>query len=172
MKYLMILVLILGSVQVIAAQSRAEKKQKKKELRAESFQELKEFFEGRNFRFVADWADTQKGRRINLMSNPNSYIQKGDTINANLPYFGVAQVATMSGDVGINVENMLLEGESIKYNEKKFRLVYSFKVNSTRGEMLSCVFTIQANKSATLSVRSTQRNMISYSGKVSHLEKD
>lgn len=170
MRYALILILMLSFVAETDAQSRSQKKQKKKELKAQSFQELKEFFEDRNFRFVADWADTQKGRRINLMSNPNSYIQKGDTVNANLPYFGVAQVATMSGDVGININDQLVEGDKVKFNEKKYRLVYSFKIKSTRGEYLSCTFTIQANKSASLSIRSTQRNMISYSGAISDLE--
>lgn len=169
MKYLLLIIFLIGFAQISTAQSKSEKKQKKKEQRAQAFLELKDFFEERNFRFVADWADTQKGRRINLTSNPNVYTQEGDIVNANLPYFGVAQVATMSGDVGINVENTAIEQEVVKINEKKQRIVYSFKVNSTRGEMLSCVFTIQANKSATLSIRSTQRNMISYSGQISNL---
>ncbi|WP_420582852.1 DUF4251 domain-containing protein [Reichenbachiella sp.] len=170
MKYLIFFTLILGFTHVSEAQSRAEKKQKKKELKAKSFAELKEFFEEKNFRFEADWADTQKGMRIDLMSNPNAYVQKRDTINARLPYFGVAQVATLSGDAGITIENMRLEREEVKINEKKFRIVYSFQVGSTRGELLSCVFTIQANKSATLSIRSTQRNLISYTGKITGLE--
>ncbi|WP_422360257.1 DUF4251 domain-containing protein [Reichenbachiella sp.] len=170
MKYIIIFTLLIGFSQVAEAQSKSEKKQKKKELRAKSFLELKDFFEKRNFRFVAEWANTQKGRRINLTSNPNSYIQRGDTVNASLPYFGEAQVATMSGDVGIKIENMVVEEEVVKINEKKYRIVYSFKVKSTRGEGLSCIFTIQANRSATLSVRSTQRNLISYSGEISNLE--
>lgn len=170
MKYLVLFIFIIGLAQIATAQTKSERKQKKKELRAKSFLELKKFFESKNFRFEADWADTQKGRRINLTGNPNGYTQKGDTVNANLPYFGVAQVATMSGDVGINIENKAVEGATEKFNEKRYRIVYSFKVKSTRGELLSCVLTIQVNRSATLSIRSTQRNRISYSGEISELK--
>lgn len=156
-----------GAVQ---AQSRAEKKQAKKEAKAKAFAELKTFFAEGDFKFVAEWATTQKGRRINLQSNPNSFVKTGDQATAQLPYFGVAQVAPMGGDVGIIIEDAVLSNQTIEYNEKKFRLVYAFDAKSSNGELLSCRMIIQANKSATLMVMSSQRNNISYEGVVTEIE--
>lgn len=170
MKHLLIIFLLGGLAVQSTAQTRAEKKQAKKELQQKSFMELKEWFEKGEFEFVAEWANTQKGRRVNLISNPNSLIVRHAVLNADLPYFGVVQVGNMSGDGGINVEDEPLLQEKIKYNEKKFRLIYSFEVKTQRGELLNCIFTIQANQTASLSIRSSQRNQITYTGVVRSLD--
>ncbi|MEP2024885.1 MAG: DUF4251 domain-containing protein [Reichenbachiella sp.] len=168
MKYILLFFITLVFFGSAVGQSRAEKKKSKKEQKAKSFAEVKEFFENGEFQFVAEWADTQKGRRVNLISNPNSFSKKENKINANLPYFGVVQVATMDGDAGISIENESPHEEDVKYNDKKFRIIYKFNVKSSRGgEILSCIFTIHFNKSASLSIRSSQRNQISYTGEIS-----
>lgn len=171
MKHLLITLVLFTLLTPSMAQSRAEKKAAKRAQKEKSYAELKTFFEKGDFKFVAEWADTQKGRRINLLSNPNSFEQKDNKINASLPYFGVVQVATMSGDSGIQVEDQSPEKQEVKFNDKKYRIIYRFNVNTSRGnEVLSCIFTIQENKDATLSVRSTQRNQISYTGAISPLD--
>ncbi|UXX79607.1 DUF4251 domain-containing protein [Reichenbachiella carrageenanivorans] len=165
-----LLIIILVALGTVQAQSKAEKRQAKKEAKAQAFVALKTFFAQGDFKFVAEWATTQKGRRINLQSNPNSFIKTGDQATAQLPYFGVAQVAPMGGDVGINIEDATLSNEEIEYNEKKFRLLYSFDTKSSNGELLSCKMTIQANKTAILMVMSSQRNNITYEGTITEIE--
>lgn len=164
MKYLVVLFMIL-SVSGLNAQTKKEKKAAEEKV----FEEVKSLLESMEFTFTADWANPLGGQRINLINNPNSLIFSESLIEADLPYFGVAQIASYGGNTGIDfkIENPEVEKE---FNERKEKYLIRFRgKNST--EVLNCILTVFKNKNASLNVQSSNRNSINYDGRISETVK-
>ncbi|WMI70316.1 DUF4251 domain-containing protein [Mangrovimonas sp. YM274] len=164
-KLIICMVLLCVSVP-LEAQTKSEKKALKREQEREAFLKTKTLVEGEVFTFSADWATTQKGRRINLIGNPNFLRFDHGKIDADLPYFGVAQVAGYgsSSSGGVVVKGNMYN-ETKKVDEKKRRIVISFSVKNT-SENFNMILTVYGNGNAILSVGSSNRNRISYDGKI------
>lgn len=147
------------------AQSRKELKEQEK---LEGYDRMKALVEFGKYSFEANAAFTQKGRRIDLTTNQNSLIIDGSNVDAYLPYFGVVQVPTFSGDAGIKFENGNTEF-NIKYNDKKQNITIKFRANN-KTENFNLTFIINSSGFTSLNVNSDKRNTISYHGRVEALK--
>jgi hypothetical protein len=161
-KILLSLALILV-VSAASAQGKAAKNEKNKELYVETLN----LIESGEFKFVADRALAKGGRTIILTNNPNFLTVKGEDVNAELPFFGEAYSANLSGEGGINVDNTAID-YSIKENEKKLQVEIKFKVKS-KTELFNCTLTVYSGGDASLSVAGNQRSSIRYDGKITAL---
>ena len=166
MKKIYLAVLFLAMIIPLHAQSKKElRKQKDKE----NYEKIKELINSKNFVFEADWASTQKGRRINLTTNPNYLKVKGDQVIAYMPYFGVAHTAIgYSGDAGIKFEDTP-ENYSVDFNDKKYKVVVKFDARN-KNETFNVTMTIFKNGNASMNITSSGRNGINYDGKVEALK--
>ncbi|UXP30622.1 DUF4251 domain-containing protein [Reichenbachiella agarivorans] len=166
----MILMFLFLTIVAVFGQDKMSKRELKMQAKQEAYSETKELVKSGAFSFTADWASTQRGRRINLIGNPNSFILKDSTVTGDLPYFGEVQMYDMSGDGGINFDGTAM-GLTAIANDKKMKGLVMFSVKSKAGnEVYNCTLTIVGSRSASLSITSSARNRITYDGTIKPLE--
>jgi hypothetical protein len=157
---------VLLSLLIISFSSLAQKKSK--EEKQALYEQAVAIIEAGNYKFIADWAYTQKGRQVNLMANTNYLTINGEQAKAELPYFGVVTGAA----AGLGGSNTGLEFEApitdlnIDKKDKKRRLVIKFRVRMG-SEVLDCTLTVNGPEAANLVITSSARQLIRYAGKLS-----
>lgn len=150
------------------AQTKEEKKKNKEETALKEYSTTKSLVEAGEYQFIATWATTQKGQRINLTSNLGYLKIKKDSIRGDLPYFGVAQAIPYSGDGGIKFNNVNVNYQ-IDYNDKKQIITILFKANE-KSESLNLILSVFRSGNASLNISSSNRDSINYDGKVTELD--
>ena len=108
--------------------------------------------------------------RISLMGNGDYIKVKGDTIQAELAYFGEVRIVTSLDprDSGINFEGVPSTFE-ITENEKKQTLRLEFNIRA-KTEPYSVIMQLYPNKNATVFINSMSRTSIRYDGTLSAFE--
>lgn len=150
------------------------------------FEALGEMITQKSFEIESDWAMPMansamnqiaaragaNASRINLIGNPNYLKVEGDSVSADLPYFGERQMGGgyNNDGGGIKFEGVPKNYEVIK-NDKKKHYEIRFSV-SPGSESFSVTATIFPNLSTSINVSSTQRSPISYQGKAKTITKD
>lgn len=150
---------------LMALNSMAQKKSK--EERQGKYEEAVKMIESGDYTFVALWAYPQRGRQVNLISNPNSLVVKEEKVKARLPYFGVVNsggAAYGSGGGGINIDGDLSELK-IEKNEKKNLVTVRFRAKMG-GELFNFTLSAYGPENATLIAIGSSRDTIRYSGKL------
>lgn len=144
--------------------------QNSSDIKEERYNQAIALIEGGSYSFIADFAYPQKGRQVNLISNPNYFTVNGQEVKAEMPYFGVVNsgAASFGSGGGINIE-ATIEDLSVNQNEKKRRIIIRFRVKKGT-EVLNCTFTVNSLESTTLVINSSIRETIRYSGKLSALK--
>jgi len=143
--------------------------QSKKERKQQQYSSTKELVNKGVFTFVPNAAYTQKGRRIDLTTNSNSLEINKDTVISDLPFFGYSQVSSFEGDGGIKFTNDNTD-YSIEYLDKKQKITLKFKARN-KTETFDVFLTVFPDKTASLNVSSSQRDHMSYRGKIKAREK-
>ncbi len=152
----------------IFAQTKEEKKAMKAKAEQEELAKTKALIDSGTFTFVADWANSQKGGRINMMSNPNYLKIENETADVFLPYFGVVQTPNLMGKGGIEFSGEVNDYK-VDFNDKKQKTLIRF--NARNGsESFTINLTVFKNGNASLMVSSSGRNSISYDGKIKETE--
>jgi hypothetical protein len=155
----------------IYGQSKEEKKKLKAETAAKEYDKTKELINSGVYNFQAEWATSQGGRRISLITNPNHVkIDQGEA-DIYLPYFGVVHVpnAGLAGEGGIVFKGSV-ENYKVEFNDKKQRATIKF---SAKGKNDRFDFTLAVYKSGStnINVSSNKRSGIKYDGNISVKEK-
>lgn len=164
MKKIILIILLLSFIIPISAQSRAEKKKIKEEKEIEEYAYLKNFIKSNKFDFEADWATTNKGRRINLTGNANYLKIDNKDADIYLPFFGTAHSGSVGfgGNGGIEFKGAI-KNYSVKFNDKKRLVTIKFSAKE-KSENFDFSLTLYGNKNANLTVSSNSRSNMSYSG--------
>ena len=89
-KIIILLILVVFITNPINAQTKEEKKAAKAEKSLIEYDAMKVLVNEGNYEFVGEWATSQSGRRINLMSNPTSLKMENEISDGFLPFFGTA----------------------------------------------------------------------------------
>jgi len=106
---------------------------------------------------------------VSLLGNPNYLRIKGDSVFADLPYFGEVQSLSYSNDgSGIQFET-LLEDYEVERNEKSQNYKLKFKAKG-RYESFNVFLTFFPNGRSSMRISGTKRNSIEYTGEVSSLK--
>jgi hypothetical protein len=144
--------------------------------------QTRDLIENRNYELTMTWATPLATNAMNQISNANmlpmdsrtgrinlqgtsSYIRtKGDSLEVYLPYFGTRQLSITPGDTSgtIQFEGLPERYEAV-YNEKKQFTDISFRMKD-RTEQYDVNIRVFGNRSANVSVNSTHRNSIRYTG--------
>ncbi|MFN4764014.1 DUF4251 domain-containing protein [Gillisia sp. Q332] len=135
------------------------------------FQELSELVNSREFEIENEWLSPLGGSMINLIGNPNYIRFKGDSVAVFLPYYGVRHSGGGYGrDGGITYKG---PAKNLNITEDKGRknILLNFE-GKENNENLEFFITLFPGGSATTSVSSSQRQSISYRGKVKALPEE
>lgn len=140
------------------------KKEEKDQKKLEVYQSAVALIESGKYEFQARKANPQRGRQIDLTTNPNYLRVNQNHVVADMPYFGVAQSGLLSGENGVK-----FDGESLSYevdkNDRKQRITIQFKVKDN-GESYNCMLSVAGESNATLSISFNRRDRISYYGRL------
>lgn len=167
-----LLVLILLTAMVYAPMTGQTKKEKRTEKAAKDFEKMKNLIDEKVYSFEAEWATTQQGQRINLITNPNFMRISKDSADIRLPYFGIGHTSTMaysSSDGGGIVFNGEIENYEVSVDEKKKKIIIKFLTNS-KIESANFLLTVFKSGSSQLSVSSSIRSNITYEGNTGKLK--
>ncbi|NOQ24797.1 MAG: DUF4251 domain-containing protein [Bacteroidales bacterium] len=147
------------------AQGKAEKKEKNKE----QYKEIIELLKSGEYNFIANRANSQNGKSINLSSNYFLTISNG-IANADLPFFGESYIVnTSTGSAGIKFNDSVSDYE-IKEKGKILRVQIRFQVETFQ-DLYNCTLNVSNSGFADLTIYSRSRSTISYDGKVSAIMK-
>lgn len=109
--------------------------------------------------------------QINIMGSGYFFTMEGDSVSANLPYFGERQMGGGYGsDSGIKFQGVPRDLK-IEKDEEKLRHSITFNI-SKQTETYRCRLDLTRNQTGTLLINSSQRFTIRYEGKVSELDSE
>ncbi len=110
------------------------------------------------------------GSRIPLIGNGDYIKIKGDTVQAELAYYGeVRMVSSLNPrDSGINFEGVPSTFD-VTENEKKQTIKLEFEIKS-KSDLFSVIMQLYANKRAIVFINSMTRTSIRYEGKLNAFE--
>lgn len=171
MKNTLLLILLFSiSVSPIFSQSKSEKKKLKQEKAVQEFKETKAWIDTQTYSFVATWANTQKGRRIDLTTNPNYLKIDQQKADIYLPYYGVVHMSS----IGLNEEGGIvfkgkIEDYKVEYNNKKLKAFITFSA-SAKNDKFDFILTVFKNGGSNLVVTSNIRSSINYDGELRNLQ--
>lgn len=164
----LILVLIAAFISnPIAAQS---KKELKKEQEEKEYQATKALIESGNFMFEANSCTTQRGRRIDLVTNINYMNFEGSTVTSEMPFFGGSQLSHYESSGGFQFVNEDVD-YIIDFNDKKRKITIKFKGKGDI-EIVQLFLNIYASGNTTMNATSTHRDFITYRGEVKPLKSE
>ena len=171
-KIFTLIVLIILVVNPIISQTKADKKDAKEALAVKEFEAMKVLVNSESYTFEGEWATSNRGRRINLISNPTFIKMEAENADAFLPFFGTAHSGAGYGGSGGGIE---FKGEvknyQVSFNDKKRKATIKFATKSKSSENFDVTITINGSTSATVNINSSNRSTMNYSGKIKKLEK-
>ncbi len=167
MKKLVLAILFVAFIVPIQAQSKKELKMEKE---AQEYAEIKILINSGIYIFESDWATTQKGNRINLISNPNFLKMDHKNAIVDMPYFGISQSPSVSfsGSGGIEFDSVIKDLK-VDFNDKKQKVIIKFSAQN-KTENFNVTLAVFRSGNANLNIISNSRNSISYDGKVSEIK--
>jgi len=154
----------------------------------EEMNRLSEFVEQKEIKIESDWAmplttnslvslqnagffpPGSNTSRINLIGNPNYFKIIGDSISAELPYYGEVQMSAghYGGDTGININNSI-QDYNVEKNDKKGLYKITFQVQGET-EGYRVFLTLFPNGRSSLRLNGNNRFPIEYTGNYSQIE--
>jgi len=145
------------------------KKELKAERKIEKQKQTEAMVNSKEFIFTARTAMPQGGRSVNLSTNPGSVNFHPDLIKSDMPYFGrvTGSVAYGGRDGGMKFEGKP-EGYTVTVNKKGYQVSASVKGEN---DFYRLSLFVSKEGSASLSVTSNNRSVITYSGEISAPEK-
>ena len=188
-KYISLSVLFLVFSSFSFSQTRAVRKQLKKERIETAYNSTKELIESGTFQFEAFWANPLgndvanigqnisgggaifQGGRVDVSSNDNFVNVDGKKTDLFLPYFGrVFFPKRINNQGGIKYKGDITNYR-IKINDDKQIITIKFEAK-TENDYLKFSYRINSGGSATLTINSTNRQTISYTGDIKILNAD
>ncbi len=151
-------------ISVLAATATEEKKSRKEireERRATQVEQTKNLIESNAWHFEATQMLPTRGQSRSIM-NYHVLIEDGK-LNSYLPYFGRAYSAGYSagGDSPLIFESTIEDYKVTETKNGAYRITFT---SNNRGDRISYTLNVSSSGSASLSVQSSKRQHISYSG--------
>jgi hypothetical protein len=168
MKKLLIILILLIPLVSVNAQETKSRKEKRAEKEMQKKEEIKKLIDDRSFIFYSCPAFPMGGSSINLNYYFNVKID-GDSIQSYLPFYGVAYTAEYGSrnsplDFGTSIEDY-----SVEKDKNGYQIQFDVKNGN---DYLNYTFRISELGFASLNVTSTNRQSISFTGKIEPVEND
>jgi len=170
-KYVVLFLLLSFAIGSACGQEEKSRKEKRLERRQNEFLETKELIESKVYTFAAHKANPSGGRQIDLATHIAELTIRKDSVESYLPFFGRAYMASyISTESGVKFNTELLAYKA-EMNEKKRSFIISFSAKS-KTDTYNCILLVSGSGSATLSVNSIKRAIISYNGQITPIKKE
>jgi hypothetical protein len=162
------LVLLLSLVVTMSFAQEKTRKQLREARKIEKQKQTEILVNSKEFVFVARNASPQGFGSVDLTTNPNYIKFQPDFIKSEMPFFGTAYSGVdYRGDGGLN-----FEGKPLEYTFKKEKKAYQIKaVVKGQNDVYTMFLSIFFDGSASLSINSNNRSIISYIGEIRPIEK-
>jgi hypothetical protein len=164
MKKIISLLMLLLASQLLFAQTKVLRQQKKEA----QYIELKALIESKLYRFEANMANPTGFRPVHLMSHPNTFEVIDTVVVSNLPFFGTAYSAPINNEGGIKFKAKDYDYQ-VKFNDRKQRVGITIKVNDIN-DSYQIYIEATPGGSATLTVVSRNRSSIMFYGSLNKWE--
>lgn len=152
-------------------QTKNDKKAAKAEKSLQEYNAMKNLINSGNYEFTGEWAYSQSGKRINLMSNPTSLKMENSKADGYLPFFGTSHSGAYGGNGAIEFKGPG-EGYSVDFNDKKQNASIKFSIRATKTqEKHDIIMTVFASGNTSISITSTNRSAMRYDGTTKALTK-
>lgn len=162
---------IVVSGTVSFGQTKAEKKKLKEAQKDEAYQNMKDLIDAGAYEFEGEWAISQRGRRINLYTNPTFLKMDHEDAHGFFPFFGerFSGSAAYGTDSGIEFDTKVTDYK-VTYNDKKRQVIIDFKAKGEY-ETFEVKFYVYSNSNGKITIISNNRSVMNYDGKVKKLSK-
>lgn len=160
-----LIALLIFVVIPVISQTKEEKKAIKSATAEKEYEAMKVLINAEIFMFEGEWATSQGGQRINLMSNPTFIKMDTKKADAYFPFFGTAQVAGYGSGGGIEF-NGNVQNYTVTFNDKKQKATIKFNAKSETSENFDVTIDVYGSLSATVNINSSNRSSMNYSGKI------
>ena len=124
-------------------------KEEKKAAAEKKYEAMKVLINTGAFEFDGDWATSQRGTRINLISNPTFIKMEAQNADGYLPFFGTAQVAGYGQGGAIEFKGEV-ENYSLVFNDKKQKATIKFDIKGVTNENFDVIITLYENLNASV----------------------
>lgn len=143
------------------------RRQLRHERRIEKQKETEALINSKEFVFMAKNSSSQGFGYVDLTTNPNFIEFKPDFIKSEMPFFGTVYGGVRYGDRGFH-----FEGKPQEFTISKRKRSYDIKaVVKGETDVFVIFLTVFFEGSATLSISSNNRSIISYNGDIFKIEK-
>ncbi|WP_282161701.1 DUF4251 domain-containing protein [Ulvibacterium marinum] len=164
-KVSLVSVLILLFFYTLLGQNELEQKQLREKKSKIEYTQIKKLVESKLYKFEVQRVSRVRSSPINFMGEGYYLTVTKDSVNTHLPYFGVRHSGGGSGESSGIEFNGLMENYKVEYDDSKKRIIVKF-IGRNTGESLDITLSIFKNGSSQLSVRSSHRSSMNYSGKL------
>lgn len=132
-----------------------------------TYEELETIVKERKaFSIENQWASPMSGERVNLIGNANYIRMNGDRVEIFLPYFGVRHSGgAYNAEGGIKYEGPV---KNLRFEENPRNIVVKFE-GEQGSEDLDFMITIFPGGNSITNVNSSERQSITYQGKMKEL---
>jgi len=166
-KLFTILLLVFVGFQPVIGQSKKEAKETKKQ---QEYDAVKKLVNSKQFEFTGEWATSNSGKRINLMSNPTYIKMDNSSVDGYLPFFGRAFSGAGYGSDGAIEFKDPLENHKVEFDDEKQTVNIKFNAKGDK-DKYDVTIKVFGSGSATITINSNNRSTMTYSGKIKALEK-
>ena len=152
-------------------QTKEEKKKLKEAQKEQGFQEMKDLIDSGAYEFEGEWAISQRGRRINLFTNPTYLKMDNQEAEGFFPFFGerFSGSAAYGTDSGIEFKTKVTNYK-VTYNDKKRQVIIDFKAKG-KYETFEVKMYVYTNGNGKITIVSNNRSVMNYDGKIKELTK-
>lgn len=169
-KSIVILLLFAFTVHTSFSQSRAEKKQLKREKVIKAYTQTKSLLDTGVYTFDAEWMYPRNSVQLNLVGNPGYIRINGNAIDMYLPYRGVVRIGGgLNQRAGIYHDGELTS-YTITHNDDKQASEINLQVRTTV-ELFDINIRVQSKANTTVFISSSKRDGIRYQGIIIPQEK-
>lgn len=151
------------------AQTKQDKKVAKAEASQKEYEDMKVLINSETFMFEGEWASSQSGKRISLMSNPTYIKMNKKVADGYLPFFGTAQSGGY-GSGGAIEFNGEVNNYILTFDDKKQKATIKFEAKGNTSENFDVIITVFGSLSTSVNINSSNRSTMSYTGKTKKLE--
>lgn len=163
-----VIMLAIFTLNPIIGQSKKELKAVEKQKKYENTQTL---INSKQYEFTGEWATSNRGKRINLMSNPTYLKVEKTSGDGYFPFFGTGYSGSAYGSGGGAIEfKNELENYTVTLNDKKQEILIKFKAKG-KNDTYDFHIRVFPGGNASITLNSNNRSVMNYSGNIKALEK-
>lgn len=145
------------------------KQQIKEEKKLAEQKKVEVLIDSKDYEFKAVMAYPQRGRSIDLTTNPNFLRIKNDSVDSEMPYFGRAYSGIGYGNGGGLDFKGVMKGYSMTKNKKDYTIRAEVNDKSDNYKITLIVF---FDGGASLNISSNNRDSINYRGSIEKFKKE